>query len=316
MNKEQRLVIDTIKENNSIPLAISESNNVANTQDFLSTLIEEKYHDSLAYSICEVLPVKSALGVIYATTRSTNEDFKVVKRDIYSKIYTVNTGFTREVWEDMKSMFGKNAGRSAGKVLSGISAQEENFTLILKMDTDAEVKPALAVNTSNAGWVTSQITKKVAESVIEMNRIGYKTTESFCVLSGKWAAYFLGTAEYVKSDTDSNDKCSLFVGRYGNTDYYVNPFPPQASEFTTAYDFDFTIDPAAVDYCYVGLKSDTPGLSSMVFTPYTYETKFVTDPDTMNSNLFIFNRYGLEFSPLHEPLRQKGLIHKFELTEI
>lgn len=315
MNRD---ILDAIKISSNVPEKIineaSTSGDVASTYDFISSLIDSKYNDSLAFSISEVRPMKSNLGIAFASTRDDNGDFKVIKKDIHTHNYTVKTGFSKEVWQDMTKMFGKDAKKSAGKILSGLSSQDENFKLITYLDTNSDTKDELIVNTDTAGWITSQISQKVAESVLEMNRHSFKTLESFCILSGRWSAAFLGTAGFVKNDKESNDRNSLFVGRYGNTDYYLNPFPNTASQFNDDYDYSFEISDASPDYCYVGLKSDVPGESSMLFAPYMYEMQYVNDPDTLELNLFLHNRYGLETSPLHEPLRNRSVLHKFKIS--
>ena len=109
---------------------------------------------------------------------------------------------------------------------------------------------------------------------------------------------------------------SLFVGRIGRTDFYINPFPNTSSQFTTDFDYAYESESSAeVNYCYVGLKSKTAGNSSIVFAPYTYESQYISDPDTGNMNLIVRNRYDIQTSPLHEPLTNNSMIHKFELIK-
>lgn len=318
-------ILDTIKKNSGVPEKIineeSTSNDIATTIDMVSELIDEKYNDSIGYLISEVQPLEGSWGIAYASKRkSQSEDFEIVKRDIYTKTFKVKTGYSREVWQDVIAMFGKGSKRQAGKVLAGLSAYTENSDVIDFVGLNAETKQPLLINISNSAWITSQISKRVAESVLDMNKYAFKTLDSFCILSPKWASSFLGTASYVKSDGDSMNKDStLFVGRYGRTDFYVNLFRNDRNAFNDDYNDDYSNeeDPDnGPDYAYVGLKSDISGYSSLIFAPYQYEAQIVVEPSDGSDNLFIYNRYGLIMSPLHEPLEGRSMLHRFIIEEI
>jgi len=312
-------VLSQIKENCNISEA-STSGDIATIQDFISHLIDEKYNDSLAYLISEVQPLDGSWGSAFASMRNNGtNNFEIVKRDIYTKTFKIDTGYTQEVWQDMIRLFNKRAKTQAGNILSGISAQVENEDVIKFISANALTKTTLQVNINNTAWITSQISMRVAESVVEMNRVSFKSLDSFCILSPKWASAFLGTAGFVKSDKDSDSKDStLFVGRYGRTDFYLNPFDLEHSDFSNDYNNDYGNDQnpqPSGDYCYIGLKSDITGNSSLIFAPYMYESQIVNDPDTGNDKLFIYNRYGLVTSPLHEPFEGKSMLHKFIIEE-
>lgn len=315
MNK---MVIDQIKENSNIPISksgineASESYDIATTQDFISHLIDEKYNDSLAYQICEIQPMESSLGVTFASKRNdTTGNFEVIKKDIHAYSDKMFTGFTKEVWQDMIKMFNKTAKASAGNILSVISRTNENARILALLNIEAEVKTSLTVtDPNNFESVMHQLSKKVSESIIEMNYKSYNTLNSFCILGPKWAAAILGSFNFM---TEGRKK-SLFVGRIGKTDYYINPMPHTAGQFTYDYNYDFENEPTSVpDYAYVGLQSKAPGQSSLIFAPYTYELQSVIDPDTLDTNLFLYNRYGLVTTPLHDKLEGKGKLHKFEI---
>lgn len=319
MNSEQLEVISEIKENCNI--TESNSNDIATIQDFVGKLVDEKYNTSLMYQVADVQPINGSFGSTYASKRAyKTNDFTIVRKDIHTKTYTINTGYTQEVWQDMQKIFGKRAIKQSSNILGGLSAHEENDTLINLLFNESENKPDLDVNINNSAWITSQISMRVAESVIEMNRYGFKTLDSFCILSPKWASAFLGTAGYVKNDSDSSGADStLFVGRYGRTDFYVNPFRNESLAFNSDYNDDYANPLGDTgerdDYCYVGLKSKVPGESSLVFSPYLYEGNMVLDPETGNNTLFIYNRYGVVTNPLHTPIEAKSMLHKFLIKE-
>lgn len=314
-------ILDEIKRNSNIPeKCISEASDVSDlttTIDVVGGFIEEKYNDSLGYLISEVIPLKGSWGVVYASKRDgLTEDFEIVRKDIHTKTFKVKTGYTRENWQDVMKMFGQRSKKQASNILAGLSAYVENEDVIKFINNNSFTKPVLQVDTQNSAWITSQISQRVAASVLEMNKESFKSLDSFCILSARWAAAFLGTASYVKSDSDvSRSDASLFVGRYGRTDFYVNPFRNDYNQFNDDYNSDFPNTSNGLEYCYVGLKSEISGYSSLVFAPYQYEVQSVVDPETGNDHLFIYNRYGLVTSPLHEPLEGKTMLHKFLIEE-
>lgn len=318
MNSDE-LVLAEIKENSNITEA-STSSDIATTQDFVGKFIDEKYNTSLAYQVAEVQPISSSFGSIYASKRNQDtNNFEVVRKDVLTKTFTLKTGYTQEVWQDMQKLFGKRALAQCASILGGISDMDENFSIMNILLNESLTKSEVEVNIEKSGWITSQISKAVADSVIEMNRYGFKTLDSFAIISPKWASAFLGTAGYVKNDADSAGKDStLFIGRYGRTDFYVNPFRNDRNQYSNDYNNDYAntgTPDNGMDYCFVGLKSKIAGESSLIFAPYQYEANSVVDPDQGETSLFLYNRYGLVTNPLHVALEGKSMLHKFILKE-
>lgn len=308
-------VINTILKNSGVEDSISEGtevSDIASTDVVLGDLIKENYNMSLGYHISQVVPMDTPNGSVYISHRNEEtNDFMVSKKDINTKTNTLKTGFTQEVFQDMNKMFGKSAKNSAGKVLAGISAREENTQIMMALGMESIVKPNLTVaDSASLESVILQLSKRVSESVIEMNRDTYKTLDSFCILDQSWAAAFLGSFNYM---TEGNEK-SLFVGRVGRTDYYINPFPNTSSAFDQSFDYSYEIETTPIpNYCYVGLVDEIPGISSLIFAPYSYEKQYITDPDTGNIILIVRNRYGLITNPQHEPLKNRSMLHKFQV---
>lgn len=304
-------VLDIVKKNSGVQ-SINENtaSDIASTQIMVGELINEKYNNSLAYQICEVIPLEGTHGIAYASKRD-NSDFKVVKKDIYTKITPLNTGYTQEVLEDMLRMFKKRAKQVASAVLGGVSDQEENRTVIDLLDAESEIQtPLILTDQHNFETVLHEISKKVSESVVKINRVSYKSLDSFCVLSGKWASAILASYAFMSEGKER----ILFVGRIGRTDYFINPFPNTASQFNNDYDIDFEIENSSIpDYAYVGIKSKTSGYSSLIFSPHSYESRYIIDPSDGNVKLFTYNRYGLISSPLHDPISNNSMIHKFAI---
>lgn len=308
--------IEQLKINSNIHDNLNEntSDDVAVTIDLIGSLINSKYNDSLSYQIADVIPLTGSFGKIYASTRKKDtNDMEIISKDVNTQIKTIKTGFTQEVIQDMQSMFNKSAKTYVQGVVKGLSAQEENRTLINLLESQSEVKPKLIVIDSHIfEQVLFQISQKVSESVIEMNRTTYKTLDSFCILPKDFAASVLGSFTFMSEGKEKN----LYVGRVGRTDYYINPFPNTTSQFTDDFDIDYEIEDTSIpNYAYVGLKSGVIGQSSLVFSPYIYESQYITDPDTGEIILIVRNRYGISTNPLHRPLQNESLLHKFELIK-
>lgn len=312
MNKE---ILDSIKKNSGINIRESSTSfDISSTQEVLSSLIDEKYNNSLLYSVCEVLKLDSTWGSVFTTFRKPGTtNFEIIRKDIYTQNIKIPTGFTVETWQDILKLYKDNSYKKAAGLLRGISDDQENFYLIDYLRNNSNTASELIVNSSNTGWVTSQISSKVAEIVLEMNSKSFKTLESFCILSPKWARYFLGTASFVMSDENEN-KSTYFVGKYGKTDFYVNPIPTNRSQFNNDFNNDYTDDPNAQDdYCYVGLKSEEVGASSLIFAPYQYEIQDVINPNTGAQDIFLYNRFGLEENPQSDLPTGKKLLYKFKI---
>ena len=89
------------------------------------------------------------------------------------------------------------------------------------------------------------------------------------------------------------DANSLFVGKSGLTNWYLNP---------NANDSNI----------YVGLVDKLgTGRGSAVFSPFENELKFAKDYETGETRCFIWNRYAITISPLHSA--SEPMIMKFEV---
>jgi len=307
--------LEIIKKNSGIDLTEgTNSFDIASTQDILSRLIDEKYNNSLMYSVCEVFPLDSTWGSFFTTFRNPDTtNFEILRKDIYTQNIKIPTGFTREAWQDIIRMFKDDSSKKAASILRGISDDQENFYLIDYLRNNSISKSILAINSTNTGWITSQISMKVAECVIEMNSKSFKTLDSFCILPAKWAEAFLGTASFVLDNKDNNS--TYFVGRYGRTDFYINPISPNRNQFNNDFSNDYENSNSSndKDYCYVGLKSKEIGYSSLIFAPYQYEIQDIINPDSGDFSMFLYNRFGLVENPQSDLSSSKKLLYRFEI---
>ncbi len=326
---EKQEILEIISKNSGVTYDnLSESTNVddvSDTEEIVGKIIQEKYTSSLGYQICNVQPLNGPYGKIFCMKKQDDNNFiEVISKEVNTKTFTVSSGYTLEAYQDMMAMFNKSTKRSALKTLSGLSHKDENRTIMNLLLAESTTKPALAVvDSDNLESVLLQLSKRVSESVIEMNHDYYKTLDSFCVLSGKWASAVLGSFDFM---SEGNEK-ELFIGRIGRTDYYINPFLNTSSQFTDDFDYGYEIGDTELDYCYIGLVSKTPGQGSLSFHPYNYESQFFITPDyndgagnlvisTGDLNLIIRNRYGIITSPLHDPLNNRSMLHKFAISGV
>ena len=317
--KEVSSILDIILENSkALEKEILEGttqDDISKTDVILGDIIRENYAQSLMYQITEINPLKAPQGSIYTSRRNAETNkFEVIRTDVQTKTNTIITGFTQEVFQDMQKMFKISAKNAMGKVLAGITAREENSTILRLLESESITVPSLPMyDTNNLESTILQLSKKVSESVIQMNQDTYKTLDSFCILPHSFAAAYLGSFSYMSEGKEKN----LFVGRVGRTDYYINPFPNTSSEFDQSFDYSYEIEDTPIpNYCYVGLLNKTPGTSSIIFTPYLYERDYIIDPDTGENVVVLRNRYGVIPSPQHEPLKNRSLLHKFQITKI
>lgn len=321
MNVKQEVLNQILENSGVIQDSLQENTqttDIAQTDTILGDLIKENYHISLMYHICEVIPSTTPYGTVFVSERNTDlsetNDFKIIKQEIKTKTNTLKTGFSQEVLQDVQNMFNKSSKNLTARVLKGITSREENQTLLRYMFDNSDTKESLQVQDSNnLESVLLQLSNKVSKSVLEMNQDTYKTLDSFCILDANWAAAVLGSFNFMTEGKE----VSLFVGRIGRTDYYVNPFPNTSSEFDESFDYSYEIEDTPIpNYCYVGLIDPNHGESSMFFVPYSYEKDYMLDPDTGEIVLFLRNRYGLIMNPLHKPLKNRSMLHKFTIEGV
>ncbi len=295
----------------------TDSQDIKGTQDVLLNLVQEKYNTSLLWQICDVLPIKGTLGRVFVQKRNFNENkFEVIKKDIVPETYRMETGFTREVLQDMENLFGKSAYESVSEIFRGLSDYQENMYLMDFIDNNAVIRPDLVLE-GDVDNDIQLITTTVAEYIIAMNHMTFKTLEGWCILPWELASLFLGYWMPFRSEGKDDKSDFLYLGKFGKIDYYIDPRKSNElnAEFTDDYDEDYTIGQIELpDHIYVGLKSEkVPGYGSLIFAPYQYDYQEVQDPDTGEIKMFLFNRYGLELSPFHNILEQKSMLYKFKV---
>ena len=190
LNQIHQNNIETILENcNLNTLNETDSGDILSYPQLLQKLIIEKYQTSLLYQICDVFPLKSTLGRLYVAKRkfdlsNTNSDFEIIKKDIQPELHKFNTAYTKEVLQDIKAMYGKNAKDLVSNNLRGISDFYENRHLMDFLEANATQKSDLNL-TLDPGDDIMLITRQVGASILEMNHYSYKKHMGWCILDRK-----------------------------------------------------------------------------------------------------------------------------------
>lgn len=263
---------------------------IAQTDEIINAIIETKQYESLAYQICQVAPIHGPTGGTFALVYESDKWQLKRGEVVVEEDPMINTGFTKEAMQDLYTQFGKSATQFLARAFGGLSNMNENKRLLKQMAVFADSSANLKLSSSgNAETSLYQIQKKVAEIVIQINASSFKSLDTFVVLPAAQAAYVMAL-----SDRMTNNKVAkgLYLGSNGRTNYYLNP------------------DPSVTDI-FVGVYSNTPGLSSMIMSPYFHTIRVATNPETGNETIFNFNRYAITESALSQ---SQKMIYKFSIS--
>jgi len=284
-------ILDIIKTNSLNESVLA--GDIADTDEIVSGIIEQKQIDSLAYQICDVQPIHGPTGAIFALMYDKINKKSIVKKSnvTVEDSPLLDTGYTLESIKDIQSQFGKNMNDFITKSFSGVSASSENDNLLTKIDTWSKDDGTLTLSSpGNAETTVFETSQRVAENVLKLNSKNYRTLDAYAILPQSVAASFLALSSYF---TDEASESGLFVGKTTRIKYYVNP------------------DPLA-DTVYVGLKSKIPGQSSIILSPYQYSIIKAQNADTGEMNMFTINRYAMTLSPLSET--DNEMLRKFTIA--
>lgn len=274
---------------------LNEEIDIANTDEIVGNIIEMKFYNSLAYQICELAPIHGPTGHNYALIYDKDNHKLILTSDnvIVQDDDLEKTGITLEAMQDMYNTFGKSASKFLAKAFAGISAQNENNTLLSTLSTLSTAVSDLTLTTSsNAESMTFEIEQKVSELIININGSSYKSLDGFVVVPKKGAAAVMNILNSVVSQFNNNGNSGgLYLGNSGRTKYYLNP--------------DLTSTE-----CYVGINSEIPGMSSLIISPYQHSIIGVKSPDTGNINMFNVNRYAITESAMS---KQEKMLYKFNI---
>ena len=292
---------------------------IASLPQMLQKIITEKYNTSLLWQICDLLPLNSTIGKVYASKKKFQENkFEIVNKDVNIETYKMSSGFTQEVIEDVKRLYSQNASDLIASTLRGVSDYNENTHLMDFLDANSEEKPELVLTADPRDDVLL-ITQKIGGYIMEMNKDTYKTKEAWAILPRKYIGTFAGYWSGFRMDDIEDDKY-LYIGKFGMIHLYINPRDEinTLGEFNDDYNDDYDIDNILdIDHIYVGIKNEKrPGYGSLIFSPYNYHLEYAIDPDTGENVVHVFNRYALNTGVFHKPLERNGMLYKFKISRI
>lgn len=244
----------------------------------------------------------SAVGVIGIVLTNPNQVLIAATKNaslvranvaVYEPIVPIRTDITREAIQDIRATYTKEANNIIGKMLRGLSNDEENIKTLAFLESESLDYTSLTLSDSlNAETNLFEVTQRVQEIVLKMNNKNIRTFEAFAVLPFVALAGIMALSKYAGAD-DSGER-GLFVTKIGMTSYYLSSDP------------DATVG-------YVGLKdSDDPSRSSGVFSPYISQVVESTNPDSGQPTFNIYNRFAITASPLHEAGNE--MFYKFTIA--
>ncbi len=271
--------IEYLKENSIKHSDLLENISVAYTDEIINTVIERKEHSSLAYQVCEVSPIHGPSGGTFALIY-TDGKFKLHRGNVtVEKDNLEDTGFTLEAMQDLHTTYGKSANEFIGRAFSGVSNKNENTKLISKINSFAGIASDLVLKEPDNSEVTMlAIQQKVAEVVLKINSSSFKSLDSFAILPLKLSAVILAMSNRLPKNDEEK---GLFLGTNSRTKYYLNPINDNND-------------------IYVGIKSEIPGQSSIILSPYHHSIKTAINPETGQNTIFNFNRYAITESRLSQ----------------
>lgn len=266
--------LEYLKENS---IRLTENIEVADTDEIVSAVIEQKQYTSLMYQICDVSPIHGPTGGVFALVYE-NGKVKLRRNEVAVEDDALeDTGFTLEALQDLQRTFGKNMVSFVAKAFAGVSARKENTKLIAKLDEWAIATPDLMLSSpENAETNVFELYQRTASLIIKINQSNFKSLDGFVVVPKIVAASIMAMSN--RTNTDDVES-GLFLGSNGRIKFYLNP------------DFNSTT-------CYVGIKSGIPGQSSLVASPYQHSLVQATDPETGEQKIFNINRYAITKSAL------------------
>ena len=269
--------------------------NVAVTDENLSIngIYQQTKLPSLGRKICTVTDIHGPTVALFNIATTNHDGITILRNEVEVFDYpdsVIKTKITAEALEDIKSQHGEDGLVRIANYLKGIANDDENAKTINFLKTNSVVTSNISLSEPTMpDIVWREISYKVQQCVLEMNSQHIRTYDAFVVLPYSLGASIMSVFADLHN-SELADRTSLFIGKSGLTDWYINP---------DATDTEI----------YVGLKDTLgTGRESAVFSPYVNEIRMTKDYETGNIVCFIWNRYAITISPLHkttEPMLMK-----------
>ena len=242
-------------------------------------------------------PVHGPTGAIFAIRGKASKDgYELLRSDVevFPDMLEKKVEISKEVVEDLQSMFGLDGLKLLAAYLAGFAKEEENDKTLTFLETNCESRPNLTLSEpQNPETTWKEISYKAHQLVLEANMTGKMTYNAFVLLPYKYAASIMSDFADLHNSREANID-EAFVGNSGNLKFFINPNPE-------------------ADTVYVGLTHpfDT-GKSCAVFSEYFNEIREALDPKSGRIKYFIYSKFALTKNPLHTA--NTPLMFKFKIN--
>lgn len=242
-------------------------------------------------------PVHGPTGAIFAIRGKASKDgYELLRSDVevFPDMLEKKVEISKEVVEDLQSMFGLDGLKLLAAYLAGFAKEEENDKTLTFLETNCESRPNLTLSEpQNPETTWKEISYKAHQLVLEANMTGKMTYNAFVLLPYKYAASIMSDFADLHNSREANID-EAFVGNSGNLKFFINPNPE-------------------ADTAYVGLTHpfDT-GKSCAVFSEYFNEIREALDPKSGRIKYFIYSKFALTKNPLHTA--STPLMFKFKIN--
>lgn len=278
-----------LNENKWVPTIATTDENLS-----INGIYQQAKLPSLGRKIFTVTPISGPTGAIFNIASKT-DGIVLLRNEVEVYDYPVNapkSKITLEALQDIKSQYGEDGLKLVANYLKGIANDDENTKTIAFLNNNAVATPNITLSEPTLpDLVWREISYKVQQCVLEMNSQHIRTYNAFVVLPYSLGASIMSVFADLHN-SELADASSLFIGKSGLTEWYVNPLSDD-------------------DNIYVGLMDKYgTGRECAVFSPFTNEIKIDTDYETGMQICHIWNRYAITVSPLHSAT--EPMIMKFE----
>lgn len=242
-------------------------------------------------------PVHGPTGAIFAIRGKASKDGYELLRsevEVFPDMLEKKVEISKEVVEDLQSMFGLDGLKLLAAYLAGFAKEEENDKTLAFLEANCVSRPNLTLSEpQNPETTWKEISYKAHQLVLEANMTGKMTYNAFVLLPYKYAASIMADFADLHNSKEANID-EAFVGNSGNLKFFINPNPE-------------------ADTVYVGLTHpfDT-GKSCATFSEYFNEIREALDPKSGRIKYFIYSKFALTKNPLHTA--NTPLMFKFKIS--
>lgn len=275
------------------------SADIAGTDEYLG--IQEMYKQliipSLGRQIFHVVEQNGPTAAIFNAKRNENpldthkKGFKIIRNDVEIPLADViSTGISQEAIQDIFNTHPtETAQKIIGTLLRSLANEDENTKTLdfLKAQSVPFGEDLVLSKPKDAKFTFDETKHIVNRCILKINEPEYLSYKGIAVVPQVLAGAAMAQA------TSVEDFGTFYVGTNNNVRYFVNPDKNDNS-------------------AYVFLNPEQYGSASGYFASYMDDVINATDPDTGDSNYFIYNRFTLIDSPINDKVN-RPLFMKFDV---